>query len=836
MGDLQRYRDKRDPARTPEPYGGEETGRQGAPSGPWTFAVQQHAARRMHWDLRLEVGEVLASWAVPRGPSLDPAERRLAVRTEDHPLEYADFEGVIPSGNYGAGAMVLWDRGRYRVVDGRTPAEGLEQGKLDLLLEGHKLRGRFALVKTRGAGGRDWLLLRKGEAPADGEEPVEQWPESVLSGLTVEELGRGASRAAELRELADAARAPRRAIDARALRPMLAVSERVAFRREGWLFELKYDGVRVLCEKRGDDVRIFARAGGERTALYPELARALRHLPVGHCLLDGEIVAADESGRSSFERIQRRFTQTDPEGVRRAAREVPVGLEAFDLLAVEGRDLCGLPLLKRKELLSHLVPRRGFVRFVDHVEGDGVALFEAASQHGLEGVVAKRADSRYEAGRRSRSWLKLKVPRRAPLAVVGWLPGKGSRARLGSLMLGWVLDGELVYAGNVGSGLDESTIDALLERLEGRRVGEARCRGLPDPLPRGAVLVSPELVCAVRFSEVTSAGLLRHPVFEGLCEDLSPEQCAAPAPRESPGGSAALPVREAPLELTRLDKVFWPVEGYTKGDLLAYYEAVWPWLEPYLRDRPVVLTRYPDGIEGKSFYQKNAPEFTPSWARRERIDDTDYFVCNDLRTLLYVVNSGAIPLHVWSARLDALDRPDWLLLDLDPKQAPFAHVVALARHVHALLEDLGVPHFAKTSGQDGLHVLLPLGRQLDHEDARRLAEVLARVLCAECPEIATVARPLAARGDRVYVDFLQNGRGKLIASPFSVRPRAGAPISMPLTWRQVTARLDPVRWNIRTGLRRLAREGDPLREVLGEGVDVDGLLAALAERLERAME
>ncbi len=835
MADLQRYRDKRDPARTPEPYGAEEAAPAG-PGGPWAFAVQQHAARRMHWDLRLEIGEVLASWAVPRGPSCDPRERRLAVRTEDHPLEYADFEGVIPSGNYGAGAMVLWDRGSYRTVDGKTPAEGLELGKLDLLLEGHKLRGRFALVRTRGAGGKDWLLLRKGEPPAEADEPVERWPESVLSGLTVEELGRGESRAGELRELAAAAGAPRRDVDGEALRPMLATSERVPFRRDGWVFELKHDGVRVLCEKRGDDVKLFARAGGERTALYPELARALRHLPVEHCLLDGEIVAPDESGRSSFERIQRRFTQTEPSGVRRAVSEVPVWLEAFDLLAVEGYDLKGLPLLQRKELLSHLVPRRGFVRFVDHVEGDGIALFEAARTHGLEGIVAKRADSCYEAGRRSRSWLKLKVPRHAQLAVVGWLAGRGSRARMGSLMLGWMRDGELVYAGNVGSGLDEATIDALLARLEPRRAGEPPCRGLPDPLPRGSVLVDPELVCDVRFSEVTSAGLLRQPVFEGLRPELSPEDCPAPATRESAAERGAPLSPEVPLELTRLDKVFWPVEGYTKGDLLAYYEAVWPWLEPYLRDRPVVLTRYPDGIEGKSFYQKNAPEFTPAWARRERIDDTDYFVCNDLRTLLYVVNSGAIPLHVWSARLGALDRPDWLLLDLDPKEAPFAHVVELARHLHALLGELGARHFAKTSGQDGLHVLLPLAGRLDHEDARRLAEVLARVLCAERPELATVARPLAARGEKVYVDFLQNGRGKLIASPFSVRPRPGAPISMPLTWRQVTARLDPARWNIRSGLRRLARHGDPLQDVLGEGVDVDGLLVALAGRLEHAME
>ena len=303
-------------------------------------------------------------------------------------------------------------------------------------------------------------------------------------------------------------------------------------------------------------------------------------------------------------------------------------------------------------------------------------------------------------------------------------------------------------------------------------------------------------------------------------------------PRASlPEPAAPAPERSGKLELTRLDKVFWPVEGYTKGDLLAYYEAIWPWLAPYLRDRPVVLTRYPDGIEGKHFYQKNAPEFTPEWVEREVIEGTDYFICNELRTLLYVINSGAIPLHVWSARRGDLERPDWLILDLDPKQAPFAHVVEIARYIHQLLDELETPHFAKTSGQDGLHVLVPLGARLDHRDATALAEVLARAVVADLPEIATVARPLAARGDKVYVDYLQNGRGKLIAAPFSVRPRPHAPVSTPLTWGQITRRLDPSRWTIKTTPRRMGQKGDPMTGVLSAPADVERLLSRLAERL-----
>ncbi len=842
MRDLRRYREKREPGRTPEPFGEERAAPLLSASAPRDFVVQQHAARQLHFDLRLEIEGALVSWAVPKGPSLDPRERRLAVRTEDHPLEYADFEGVIPAGNYGAGAMIVWDRGIWQTADGSSPAEGLERGKLDLLLAGHKLRGRFALVRTRAEGGRSWLLLRKGARPP-GDEPdlVQAAPASVLSGLTVAELRLGVSRDGELREELRRLRAPRFEGDPRRLRPMLAAGGGEPFSRAGWLFELKYDGVRVLASKpaRGG-VWIQARGGADRTATWPEVARALAHLPASDFLLDGEIAALDERGRSSFERLQRRFTQTDPAAVDRLRREVPVVLYAFDLLAALGRDLRGLPLARRKELLARLAPRLGVVRFADHVEGDGEALFAAAREHGLEGVVAKDASSRYEAGRRSPRWRKLKVPRQAALAIVGFVPGGGSARGLGSLLLAWRRGGALVYAGSVGSGLDAATAEGLRPRLLAAPAPEPPCAGLPEPLPRGAVLAEPELVCEVRFTEVTSAGLLRQPVFLGLRGDRRAADCLAPeapgpARDEAPAAAAAPPGAAAPagLALTRLGKVFWPVEGYTKGDLLAYYEAVWPWLAPYLRDRPLVLARYPDGIEGKSFYQKNAPEFTPDWALRESIDGTDYFLCNDLRTLLYVVNSGAIPLHVWSARRGALDRPDWLVLDLDPKEAPFPKVVRVARQLHGLLEALSAPHFVKTSGQDGLHVLLPLGGRLDHGEARQLAEALARVVCAEEPELATIARPLAARGQRVYIDTLQNGRGKLIAAPLSARPRPGAPVSMPLSWRQVTARLAPGRFTIRTALRELRRRGDPLRGVLGEPVDVEALLAALLRRLER---
>ncbi len=838
MRDLRRYRAKRDPERTPEPFGSEDALRVLAPRAARSFVVQQHAARALHYDLRLEIDGVLVSWAIPKGPSLDPRLKRLAVQTEDHPLEYGDFEGVIPAGNYGAGAMIVWDRGSYRSRDGRSPAEGLAAGKLDLELVGHKLRGHFALVRTKRGNGREWLFFAKRAAGAAETELIEREPASVLSGLTVLELRDGRRLDEELAAAANRAGAPQRSLDAAQLRPMLATSESDAFRRRGWLFELKYDGVRALAEKRGGRVRIFARSGADRTGQYAELALALRHLPIEDAVIDGEIVALDARGRSSFERIQQRFTPSEPGAIERARREVPVSYYAFDLLAAAGRDLRDLPLSVRKGLLARLVPRCGFVRFTDHVEEDGIALFAAAQEHALEGIVAKRMDSPYEAGRRTRSWLKLKVPRARRLAIVGSLPGRGSRGALGSLLLAGRREAAWVYAGSVGSGLRADQLAQLDHELAERRIEQPAFAGGPERWPRGVRFARPELVCEVRFTEVTSAGLLRHPVFVGLCEGAAPESCEAPRSEplvEPENASRAVnPPAESAPRLTRLDKVFWPIEGYTKGDLLSYYEQVWPWLAPYLDDRPLVLTRYPDGIEGKSFYQKNAPEFTPDWVQRASIDGTDYFVCNELRTLLHVVNSGAIPLHVWSARLASLERPDWLILDLDPKQAPFSAVVRVARHLHALFDALAASHFVKSSGQSGLHVLLPLAARYTHDEARALAEAIARTVAAELPEIATVTRPIAGRGDKVYVDYLQNGRGKLIAAPLCVRPRPAAPVSMPLSWRDVTQRLAPGRYTIRTAIARLQRTGDPMREVLGAGIDAVALLEGLTRRLEAA--
>lgn len=829
---LSRYYDKRDPRRTPEPFATAEDG--GVGDRGRRFVVQQHAARRLHWDFRLEIDGVLVSWAVPRGPAIDPKEKRLAVHTEDHPIAYGDFEGIIPAGNYGAGAVILWDRGTYSVVDGIEPSEGLLRGKIDLLLRGHKLNGRWALIRTKGGKANEWLLISK-NGPA-ASEPALALPGSVLSGLTVEELRAGTTRDAVLAQRAVAAGAEQRALTAREIAPMTAESSAHPFSRAGWIFELKYDGVRALAVREPErPVRLLSRTLRDVSRSFPDIVQALERLPCQAFVLDGEIAAIDERGHPSFPLLQQRLMQTDARAVATAMIEVPVLLFAFDLLAVSGYDVRPLPLATRKALLRTFVPTLGVVRYADHYEGDGEQFFTAAHDLGIEGIVAKNAASRYASGRRSRDWLKIKRPPTADLAVVGFVPGKGTRAELGSLMLAWRDGDGFSYAGNVGSGLTATIIDRLLPALRAAHRATPVFPPHVEPLAKGAVFVDPHVVAEVRYTEVLASGVLRHPVFLRLRDDKIPAACDTKPARTSE--LEPRPVRAVAqprvLQPSNVDKVFWPGEGYTKGDLLRYYEAVWPALAPYLRDRPVVLTRYPDGIEGKSFFQKNAPEFVPDWVQTHRIDDTDYFICNDVQSLLYVINMGCIPLHFWSARRQSLERPDWTILDLDPKGAPFTAVVQVARAIHALLEPMHVPHFVKTSGQDGLHVLVPLGAQLAHDHARMLAELIARVITADLPEIATVARPLSERGGKVYVDFLQNGYGKTIVAPFSVRPRPGAPVSTWLAWSEVTARLRPARFTIRSLPPELDARRGPGPDLIDGGADVAALLAALERRLQQ---
>jgi bifunctional non-homologous end joining protein LigD len=868
---LAEYRAKRTLERTPEPAGA-LTNESGL-AGGGLFVVHKHAARRLHFDLRLEMDGVLRSWAVPKGPSYDTADKRLAVLVEDHPLEYGDFEGLIPEGNYGAGAVIVWDRGRWVPLE--DPVEGLAKGKLLFELHGLKLHGRWTLVKLKKSE-KEWLFIKERDAYASSAGPMPA-EESVLSGLTVEDLKAGHTPVDGIRaELADLG-APRKDVRPDAVQLMLAEPRDQAFSGAGWLFELKLDGYRVLAARDGGP-RLLSRNGNDFSACFPEVIRAIRALPLERLILDGEVVALDESGRPSFQRLQQRAQLRRPLDIRHATVQWPVTFFAFDLLAFEDFDLRPLPLATRKALLRRLLPSAGLIRYLDHFEQDGEVLYEQIQKLGLEGIVAKRADSPYRAGR-SAVWLKIRTRRTDDFVVVGFSAPKGSRSGFGALYLGRYVDGTLTYTGRAGSGFSDSQLTQVRATLEDLRRSDPPCVG-PLPTEKGTSWVEPSLVCEVEYTEWTEERLLRQPVFLRFRDDKRPEECVgelagkrgsgeesgaaglrrsgAEQPDDDEGDQDVIsPVlnhpEEArssrrrprfpaspppPIQFTNLQKIFWPDDGYTKGDLIEYYRSIAPWILPYLADRPVVLTRYPDGIAGKSFFQKDAPGFVPEWIRTERMwseqaeREIDYFVCDDEASLLYLINMGTIPLHIWASRTSSLEHPDWCVLDLDPKEAAFSDVVRVAQIAHQLCDEIELPNFVKTSGSSGLHVLIPLGCQCRYEEARSLGELLARVISSELPEISTLTRQVSRRGGKVYIDYLQIGAGRLIVAPFSVRPLPGAPVSTPLRWNEVNEKLDIRSFTIRSlpaRMRKLKR--DPLRDVLDLSPDLGGALERLSARL-----
>ena len=842
---LSPYRGKRSLDRTPEPSGSVGERREGG----GVFVVHKHAARRLHYDLRLEMEGVLRSWAVPKGPSYDSADKRLAVLVEDHPLEYGDFEGLIPEGNYGAGAVIVWDRGRWAPLE--DPVEGLAKGKLLFELQGIKLRGVWTLVKLK-KGENEWLFIK--ERDGYTASPGNFSEQSVLSGLTVEDLKAGRTPAQEVRAELSRLSVPLREVDAATLRPMLAEAQEKPFNAPGWLFELKLDGYRTLAS-RDRTSRVLSRNGNDLSACFPEIVQALKALPFERLLLDGELVALDEHGRPSFQRLQQRAQLRRALDIRHAVVDCPVTFYAFDLLAFDGFDLRGLPLSSRKRLLQRVVPLAGVIRYLDHFEDDGIVLYQQVQKLGLEGIVAKRGDSPYKSGR-SPVWIKVRTRRTEDFVVVGFTEPKGSRSGFGALHLGSYHNGELRYSGRAGSGFSDKQLFEVRQTLQSLLLKEAPCSG-PLPLGDGTRWVEPQLVCEVEYTERTEEGLLRQPVFLRFRDDKKPEECVATGEAGKPESRElkAEPRRKATraksagsqergesataseTQFTNLKKIFWPEEGYTKGDLIEYYRNVSRWILPYLIDRPVVLTRFPDGIAGKSFFQVDAPRFVPEWIRTERrwseqaAREIDHFVCDDEASLLYLINLGTIPLHVWSSRTADIQHPDWCVLDLDPKGAPFTDVVKVAEVAHELCRNIGLPCLVKTSGSSGLHLMIPLAGQCLHDHARTLGELLARLIAAELPEIATLARQVSRREGRVYLDYLQNGAGRLIVAPFSARPLPGAPVSMPLQWAEVTPQLSIKSFTIANASDRMRKlKRDPLRELLDVQPDISAALARLAKR------
>jgi len=770
---LREYRRKRDPEQTPEPFGGKKRGKQPI------FVVQRHDARRLHYDFRLERNGALASWAVPKGVPLESGEQRLAVHVEDHPLEYASFEGEIPKGQYGAGTVEIWDAGTYELVEEKR------NGGLTVRLHGKRLDGVWSLVPAKLDGKEEnWLLVKK---RTDGSPPSDK----VSQGR---------------------------------YRPMLATLEREPPKGEGWLFEVKWDGYRALAYVHGGDVELRSRNDKDLTQRFAHVAREIaKAVKSPNAVLDGEVCALDEQGRASFSEMQKGSST--------------LVYYVFDLLELDGEPLVDLPLVERRKRLERLLDNRNRTVRLSETFNDGAALLEAARQQGLEGIMAKRADSRYFEGRRTRDWLKIKTHGRQEFVIAGYTHGGGRRAStFGSLILAVHEGGELTYVGNVGTGFTDAEIRRLLAKLKPLRRDTPPFKVVPK-MPRvrkdEIVWVEPELVAEVEFAEFTHDGRLRAPSYQGLREDKEPEEVH----REEPL-TTRIKKGSRELQLSNLDKVFWPDDGITKGDLIRYYREVAPVLVPHLKDRPFTMKRYPDGWTGKHFFQKDAPSHMPDWiptfrahvSTREKPRQkkwVNFPLVNDELALLWMVNMGCIDMNTWYSRVDKPDRPDFVLFDLDPSDGVgFAETVEVALLVKQALDALGLASFPKTSGADGMHVLVPVERRHTYEDTREFAEIIAGALARSHRGLVTTEWTKSKRRG-VLVDANQNGEGKTIASAYSVRPKPGAPVSTPLRWDEVNDTLNPSIYTMDVVLDRVSRFGDLYGDVLSTRQSLSKALRSL---------
>ena len=772
---LKEYRRKRDPKGTSEPFRSKAR-----PKGGPIFVVQRHDARRLHYDFRLERDGALASWAVPKGVPLEPGQQHLAVHVEDHPLEYAKFEGEIPKGNYGAGTVEIWDDGTYELLEEKR------NGGLTVRLHGRRLNGVWALVPAH-LDGKDenWLILRKRE---------------------------------------DAAASPPSLAAQGKYAPMLATLEREAPRGDGWGFEVKWDGYRALAYVRGGDCTLVSRNDKPLTERFPQIAKEIvKAVRTPNAVLDGEVCALDDKGRASFSEMQKGSSM--------------LVYYAFDVLEVDGVPLIDLPFAERHERLQQLLDGRFRAVRISETFDDGEALLEAAREQHLEGIMAKRLDSRYLPGKRTRDWLKIKTHGREEFVIAGYTHGGGRRAgTLGSLILATREGGELRYVGNVGTGFTDKEIRSLMSKLKPLRRDTSPFRVVPK-MPRvrkdEIVWTEPKLVAEVEFAEYTHDGRLRAPSYQGLREDKPAEEVH----REEPLHDVVKRGKHI-LKLSNLDKVFWPDEGITKGDLLRYYQRIAPVLVPHLADRPFTMKRYPNGIAGEFFFQKDAPSHMPDWIPRFRAlvstrekprqkKWVNFPLANDELALLWMINMGCIDLNTWYSRIDKPDRPDFVLFDLDPaKDAGFAETVEVALLVKAALDALGLESFPKTSGSDGMHVLVPVERRHTYDDTREFAEIIAGALARTNRGLVTTEWTKAKRRG-VLIDSNQNGEGKTIASVYSVRPHPGAPVSTPLRWDEVNEKLNPSIYSMEVVLDRVDRFGDLYEGVLKTKQRLDRALASL---------
>ena len=884
---LREYSDKRKFGVTPEPEPAIE-----ARSGPLLFVIQQHAATRLHYDLRLECDGVLKSWAVPKGLSLNPQDKRLAMQTEDHPYAYASFEGIIPPKQYGAGEVIVWDCGVYSPDEPGTAfgdrawaedevRKGLAKGKLSFQLRGEKVKGSFALVKTKGEG--QWLVIKHKDRFVTTDDVTEE-SRSILSGASVEDLKKVPAHripATRLVPTGPVEPMPKK------LSPMLAEIGERPFNRAEWLWEPKLDGYRALAMiEEGGKVTLRSRNGLDLSPQFPGLVKELAKQEGGGMIVDGEIIVLDANGKPSFNALQNRAQLKAAHDIAAAEQTNPAVFFAFDLVYFAGVDLRKAPYVDRRRYLAQCVLPSGFMQIV-HTSEDGIALNEAAIDSGFEGVVGKRKDSRYESGKRSSSWLKVKPTQTQDFVIGGYTQGKGSRSTMGSILVGYRDKGKLHFASHVGSGFDDRSLADVKARLDKLK---AKSNPFAEEPERKAptTWVEPKLIAEVSFHSWTEDGHLRAPVFVRLRDDLrvkDVQKKKAGAPTQPANDVVAqldaakkdftLAVEGHNIKITHLDRVYWPADpslqqpALTKRDLLRYFAQVSPFILPHLADRPLTMIRMPSGIHGQRFFQKHWDQEKPDFVETITVfsgskdEKHDYLLCNNLPTLLWLAQSGTLEFHVWHSRAapgpdciskstdyssslaalegSILNYPDWVVFDIDPyiysgQEKPgdepelntkaFEKGKEVAFHLRELLATMSLEAVAKTSGKTGLHIFVPIKRTLDFDAARHMSELVGRHLVKLHPADITVEWSIPKRTGKIFMDYNMNVRGKTLNVAYSPRGVAGAPVSMPLTWEEL-ADAHPLDFRLTNAAERLARTGDRWKDAYNEKQSVEKALKSV---------
>lgn len=885
---LDKYIAKRDASKTPEPFGGKSQSKE-----ELRFVIQKHAASHLHYDFRLEMEGVLKSWAVPKGPSSDPEVKRLAMMVEDHPYDYRNFEGITPQGEYGGGTVIVWDEGTYEPMDkeGKTKTEWdkqlrgqLHSGKVKFVLKGKKLKGEFALVKAHGRGENGWLLMKLEDKYASKQD-ITKKDKSVLSRKTLEQVTAtstniyGAKQekakpekkkpetagrkkpAAGPTDLQSLLKGGKRSKIPKGVKPMLATLVNEPFDDPGWSYEVKWDGYRCVAYIDKAKVELSSRNNKSFTEKYYPIVAALEKWDKS-AVLDGEILVISKQGKANFSALQNWRSEADGD----------LAFYAFDLLWYEGRDLTQLPLSSRQAILKEVLPQDDdHIRLSQVFTSGGLDFFAAAKKMGLEGIMAKKVSSTYSPDSRSRDWLKIKVNQRQEVVIGGFTRNEGSAKQFSSLLLGVYKNGKFLYVGKVGTGFTEKMQKEMMKEFlplvsdkipfESEPDVNKPSRFRPNPPKVSATWLKPSLVCEVSYAEVTTDGVFRHPSFEGMRSDKKATEIVLENPSPTTELTGAAPVREkdaiafvsAPqrgkgtllnpteqaqvkkinghaLKFTNLSKVYWPEEGYTKRDMFNYYYQVAEYILPYLKDRPQSLNRFPNGIHGKSFYQKDVKGKAPEWVKTFPYttsdgEDKEFAVGDNEATLLWMASLGCIEMNPWFSRVQHPDNPDYCVIDLDPdKTNTFEQVIQAAQQVKTVLDAIGVVGFVKTSGSTGIHIYIPLAAKYTYDQSQMFGKLIVSIVHKELPEFTSMERQIKNRGGKMYLDFLQNRPGATIACPYSLRPKPGATVSMPLHWEEVKSGLTMRDFTITNAIERIKAEGDIFKGSLGKGIDMDKAL------------